>query len=191
MRDILKLGCILMAYTLAVGVALAFVNVKTAPLIEANKAVAENNARAEVLPDMAGDYVLQDAGSDFPCWIGYRDAGRTEIGGYIFITHAPGYSSTVEAMVGVDTSGAITGVKVLFQQETPGLGAKCEEIAHGESEPWFTRQYRGNSASDDIKVDKDGGGIDSITGATIRSRAITNAISGDLVRLSEIAKGRL
>ncbi len=191
MRDILKLGFILMAYTLAVGVALAFVNVKTTPLIEANKVAAENNARAEVLPDMAGDYILQDAENDFTYWIGYRDSGRTEIGGYIFITHAPGYSSTVDAMVGVDTNGAITGVKILFQQETPGLGAKCEEIAHGESEPWFTRQYRGKTASDDIKVNKDGGGIDSITGATITSRAITNTISGDLVSLSEITKGRL
>ena len=32
-------------------------------------------------------------------------------------------------MVGVDTGGTVTGIKIIFQQETPGLGAKVEEVA--------------------------------------------------------------
>lgn len=186
MRDIAKIGCILMTYTLVVGVALAFVNIKTEPVIEANKAAAENAALAEVLPDMAGDYELKDEDTDFPYWVGYRDAEKKEIGGYIVIARGAGYSSLIETMVGVDVNGIITGVKILFQQETPGLGAKSVEIHRGESGPWFTGQFRGKSIMDDIKIAKDGGSIDAITGATITSRTITDSINREVVKLKEI-----
>ena len=90
MRDIAKIGCILMIYTLVVGVALAFVNIKTEPIIEANKAAAENAALAEVLSDMAGDYELKGEDTDFSYWIGYKDMEKSEIGGYIVISHESG-----------------------------------------------------------------------------------------------------
>ncbi len=191
MRDIIKFGCILMAYTLVVSVALAFVNIKTTPLIEVNKVAAENFARKEVLPGMSGDYELRGEGSEFPYWIVYKDSEKSEIGGYIFITSGEGYSSTIETMIGVDVNGAITGVKILFQQETPGLGARAEEINHGENDPWFTRQFKGKSFGDNIKVEKDGGTIDSITGATITSRAITDYISEGLTKLNNIMGGHI
>ena len=191
MRDIIKFGCILMAYTLVVSVALAFVNIKTTPLIEVNKAAAENSARKEVMPGMSGDYELKGEGSDFPYWIGYKGGEKSEIGGYIFITSGTGYSSTIETMVGVDVNGTITGVKILFQQETPGLGARAEEINRGENEPWFTRQFKGKSLEDDIKVEKDDGTIDSVTGATITSRAITDSVSEGIAKLNKIVGGRI
>ena len=186
MRDIAKIGCILMIYTLVVGVALAFVNIKTEPIIEANKVAAENAARAEVLPDMTGDYELQGEDTDFSCWIGYKDVEKSEIGGYIVIARESGYSSIIETMIGTDVDGIITGVKILFQQETPGLGAKSVEILRGESEPWFTRQFRGKSIMDGIKIAEDGGSIDAITGATITSRAITDSINREVIKLKEI-----
>ena len=190
MLDIIKIGCVLMAYTLVVSVALAFVNIKTLPLIEENKAAAENSARMEVLPNMAGDYELRGVGSDFPYWIGFRDKDKSEIGGYIFITSGAGYSSTIESMVGVNINGTITSVKILFQQETPGLGARAEEISHGENKPWFTVQFNGKSLKDNIRVINDGGIIDSITGATITSRAITNSINEGMAKLNQIVRDR-
>ena len=186
MRDIAKIGCILMIYTLVVGVALAFVNIKTEPIIEANKAAAENAALAEVLSDMAGDYELKGEDTDFSYWIGYKDMEKSEIGGFIVIARESGYSSIIETMIGTDVDGIITGVKILFQQETPGLGAKSVEILRGESEPWFTRQFRGKSIMDVIKVSEDGGSIDAITGATITSRAITDSINREAIKLKEI-----
>ena len=191
MRDIVKLGCILMTYTLVVGIALAAVNIKTMPRIEANKAAAENAARTKVLPDMAGEYEKKNDGSDLSYWIGYIDKEKTEIGGFIFTAKGTGYSSTIEIMVGVDIHGKIAGVKILSQQETPGLGAKAVEIHRGESEPWFTRQFKGKSVEDDIKVTKDGGNIDAITGATITSRTITTSINTGLVTLKDIVGGQL
>ena len=185
----MKLGIILMVYALVAGGALAFVNIKTDPLIIKNRIAEENNARAEILPVMAGGYEEKNERSDFPYWIGYRDAGKKEIGGYVFIALGTGYSSVISAMVGVDPGGKIIGVKVLSQQETPGLGAKVVEIRHGESDPWFTRQFSGKTVQDDIKVKKDGGTIDSITGATISSRAVTNSINAGLKKLMGIVGG--
>ncbi len=122
-------------------------------------------------------------GNEFSCWTGYFDAEKSRPGGYIFIVEGTGYSSTIKTMVGVDQQGVITGVKILSQQETPGLGAKVEEILYGETEPWFTRQFKGKTASDNIRVATAGGNIDSITGATISSRTVTNSINRGLAQL--------
>ena len=186
MIDVVKISVILMVYALIAGGALAVVNMKTVPRIIENRRASENEARAEVLPDMQGGYVLKGGDSDFSYWVGYRDAGKVETGGYIFIARGSGYSSVIESMVGVNRSGTVVAVKILSQQETPGLGSRVEEVLYGESDPWFTRQFKGKTADDIIKVVKDGGSIDAITGATISSRAVSNSINSGLKKLIEI-----
>ncbi|RPH99985.1 MAG: FMN-binding protein, partial [Calditrichaeota bacterium] len=106
---------------------------------------------------------------------GYTSLEKTSLVGYAFVSAGRGYSSTIETMVGVDTSGAIIGIRVLRQVETPGLGTRVEEIKYGESDSWFQRQFLRKNA-EVINVDKDGGDIQSITGATISSRAVTRSI---------------
>jgi electron transport complex protein RnfG len=66
-------------------------------------------------------------------------------------------------------------MKVLSQVETPGLGTKVEEVKYGDEDPWFTQQFLQKSAAT-LAVDKDGGEIQSITGATISSRALTKSV---------------
>ena len=82
-------------------------------------------------------------------------------------------------MVGVDTTGKIIGLKVIAQTETPGLGTKIEEVKYGEKSPWFQDQFIKRTA-DGLAVDKDGGEIKSITGATISSRAVAVSIKNGL-----------
>ena len=176
MWDILKSGIILMLYCLAAGALLAFVHIKTAPVIEAQKEAAAVESVIEVLPGMDGGFDKKVTEDGFIYWVGYRDKGKKTPGGYTFIARQKGYSSTIESMVGVDADFTITGVKVLFQQETAGLGDRILEIRDGESEPWFTRQFIGKTLSDDIKVSKDGGTIDAISGATVSSRAVSLSI---------------
>ena len=190
MWDIFKTGVVLMLYTIVAGALLTLVYIKTAPVIEANKlAAAGDSVRAEVLPDMRGGYQEKGSGTDFPYWIGFNDSGKKNPGGYIFIARGKGYQSTIETMVGVKEDGTIAGVKILSQQETPGLGDKVEEIRSGETDPWFTRQFYGRSASENPKVKKDGGDIDAIAGATISSRAVTESINRGLKKLMEIVGG--
>lgn len=108
--------------------------------------------------------------------------------GYAVVAYGKeGYSSTIQTLVGVEKSGEITGIEILFQQETPGLGAKAEEVLYGESDSWFQRQFKGKSGIE-IAVDKDGGEIKSITGATITSRAITKSIKSEVEWLMEWLK---
>jgi electron transport complex protein RnfG len=73
-------------------------------------------------------------------------------------------------MVGFTTKGAIQNVFVIDHKETPGLGSKM-------SSPNFVKQFLGkNPEQMKLKVRKDGGDIDAISGATISSRAFSQAI---------------
>jgi electron transport complex protein RnfG len=98
------------------------------------------------------------------------DNGKTI--GYCIRATGHGYAGFIRMLVGIDKEGVIRGVEILEHQETPGLGARIVEIKPGEKTPWFLRQYIGKPAKD-IEVRKN---IDAITGATITSRAVTDAV---------------
>jgi len=184
MGYIIRLGIILMVVSGLGAGALALVNLKTKPIIEDYKRVEEARARAEVM-EAGKKFVLCDSASALPFYKVFADEEGTQLIGYVFTAEGKGYSSTVKTVAGVDTAFNLVGIKVTSQQETPGLGAKCQEITYGEDDSWFQRQFfsgyyenRGESPLNalTIAVDKDGGKIHSITGATITGRAIANSI---------------
>ena len=72
-------------------------------------------------------------------------------------------------MVGIGADGVIQGVRILSHAETAGLGAKS-------TEPVFYEQYN-NLSGGNFAVQKDGGSIVVITGATITSRAVTAGVN--------------
>lgn len=81
-----------------------------------------------------------------------------------------GFGGRIELIIGMMMDGTVTGYKVIEQKETPGLGSKI-------SDKKFAEQFVGlNTHSDTFKLKKDGGEIDAITGATISSRAVTDAV---------------
>ena len=65
----------------------------------------------------------------------------------------------------------VTGIEVLKHAETPGLGAKIEECA------WRAQLVGHGPDAIAWKVAKDGGAIDQISGATISSRSMINAVT--------------
>jgi len=103
----------------------------------------------------------------------YRGEKESHVVGYAFDVAGKGFGGTMRLMVGVDDGGRINGVKVLSHAETPGLGAKMEE-------DWFTGQFKGYSDPGKLKIKKDGGKLDQITGASITSRAAAKAIAHGL-----------
>jgi len=181
--NILKNGLILTIYSLAAGALLAFVYLRTTPIIEARREAAGNQALAEVLPGMDGGFEKKVTDDGFTYWIGYGSGSRSTPAGYVIVTHGNGYASTIETMVGLDTDFTIVGVKVIFQQETPGFGDRILEVKPGEEQPWFQRQFIGMTNTADMAVAKDGGTIEGITGATITSRAVTLSIANGIGRL--------
>lgn len=83
---------------------------------------------------------------------------------------AKGYSGDIWIMVGFTPDGTIQNIVVIDHKETPGLGSKM-------TSPAFVNQYIGkNPGKDNLKVKKDGGTVDAIAGATISSRAYTEAV---------------
>jgi electron transport complex protein RnfG len=83
---------------------------------------------------------------------------------------AKGYGGNVWLMVGFNMQGEIQRVVVVEHKETPGLGSKMLDSK-------FLNQYLSkNPGTINMKVKKDGGSIDAITGATISSRAFSEAV---------------
>lgn len=79
-----------------------------------------------------------------------------------------GYSGKFTLMVGLDKDGLISSITVLENKETPGLGTRMDE-------PEFKDPFKGHRAP--FTVNKDGGDINAITGATISSRAFCDAVN--------------
>ena len=94
-----------------------------------------------------------------------------ELVGMAVKTKSPkGYSGDIWLMVGFQKDGKISNIVVTEHLETPGLGSKMT----GEK---FISQFVGKDpGKSDLKVKKDGGDIDAISGATISSRAFSEAV---------------
>ena len=187
MKDIIKLSLILGIFCTAAAFSLAGVNKITRPRIEMERKRVIKEALEHVLP--AAKIITENKTIDEKTYyLGYAAEDTTQSPkGFSFIAYGQGYSSRIQTMVGVNNKGIIEAIEILFQQETPGLGAKATETRPGEDTPWFQKQFAGKFA-DDIKVDKDGGDIVSITGATITSRAVANSIQKGIEWLSDYVK---
>ena len=185
MKDILKLGGILLLVTAIAGAALSMVNVITKPRIEEQKRLVTHRALIAALPAADPESIVPvSQNEEVDYYIGYKTQDKQNIIGFAFIAKEAGYSSVIETMVGIDTTGTIMGIKIMQQVETPGLGTKIEEVKYKESSSWFQDQFL-NRTVDKLDVDKDGGDIKSVTGATISSRAVANSIKKGLGNLEE------
>jgi len=106
-------------------------------------------------------------------FIGLNDKGEQV--GVAVEEAAPGFSSDVRLMVGFNAqTSALTGIKVLAQTETPGLGDKIEK------DSGFVKRFVGKLANP-LKGDKnattDASTVQTITGATISSKAVIKVIN--------------
>jgi len=175
-KDMMKLGIILFLISaIATGV-LAWVNGVTITKIDQLKAQAAIDTRQELMPDAkAFEEKKSVEDTTFVYYIAKDDKG--EVLGYSFVAAKRGYSSIVKTMVALDKNYNVMNIKVFEQNETPGLGTLCQDKA-------FPDRFKGIGLSS-LKVDKDGGAIKSLTGATITTRAITNSISESIKMLKE------
>lgn len=192
MKYFIKLGLVLLIITAIASGILAYVNNLTKGKIEENKITAKKEARFRVLPEAAAFDSLSvpiiedsaaanaqknpllkpDEGGEktFVYYRGKDKDGKTI--GYTFTASQYGYSSTVKTMVGVDSLLNIVNIEVIEQAETPGLGANAAKKD-------FTDRFAGKTLSE-VKLEKDGGKIKSLTGATITSNAVTESVAAGL-----------
>ena len=178
MKDLPRFGFILMLVTVFAASSLAWINKITRPRIEA---IEKENFEAGLKLVLSGpdDRIIEpvfNENGDIKYYIGYFSPEKDTIIGYALEAVNRGYSSDIRMLVGVNETGRILAVNILSQNETPGLGTKCEEIRYGESKPWWPEQFV-NKQGQDIAVAPDGGSIESISGATITARAITDGLA--------------
>ncbi len=143
--------------------ALAFVNAATKERIAEFARLEKIEAMQKVQPK-AEEFVEVTPGKVWEAKAGGQAIGR------VLAASTQGYSGPIVGLVGLDGSGVVSGVRVLLQTETPGLGAKISTAG-------FLGQYQGKKAGEvALKKDDPAGRIDAITAATISSRALTNAV---------------
>lgn len=173
-KEILVPSVSLFVICVLVTALLAITNHVTAPKIEALALEQAAETRMVVLP-AATEF---EATKDENVYMGVDGAGNPV--GYAISVFEKGYGGEIEVMVGINSDGNVAGVSVLSHNETPGLGANATKDT-------FLSQYKG--VSEDQRVTKDGGEIDALTGATITSRAVTNAVNSALEKYNAIEGG--
>lgn len=98
--------------------------------------------------------------------------------GYAIKVSASGSQGAIEMMVGVDGEGVVTGVSIVKNAETAGIGSKVMENEPTAAGVGVLSQFEGKSPADgELTV---GQGIDAITGATVSSKGVTAGVNAAL-----------
>ena len=172
-KGMVKTVVTLLAFAAVVAFLLGLVNDVTAENIAKHKADKTMAAMETVLP--AGEYSQVIYEGDPSVASVYR-AGND---GWIVEVTPSGFGGLIDMMVGVDKSGAVTGVSIVSMSETSGLGANASRES-------FRSQYVGKTGS--VKLKKQGGEIDALTGATVTSTAVTKGVNTALAVVQELMK---
>ncbi len=168
-----KQGWLVLLLALVFGAALAGINSSLGPRIKLNEKNAIYDQVPNIVPgcdpaktERINDTVLRACDKD----------GKTV--GWAITASGMGYADKIKALIGLNADASkITGLFIVDQKETPGLGSKI-------ASPWnqqFTGQptdkpltvIKGLSKAEQAKKDDR---IDAISGATISSKALTDKV---------------
>ncbi len=98
----------------------------------------------------------------------YEDKGTT----VALEAEGKGYGGMVGMLVAINPSDdTVVGIGVTTHTETPGLGARAQ------TDKAFAAQFAGLSVAEPLKVKADGGKVDALSGATITSRGVAEAVN--------------
>ena len=190
MKNIIKNTFILTAITLVSGVLLGLVYEITKDPIAAAKEAAKVAAYQAVMADadVFEDLEVENADLGTGCDINGVVAAKagSEAKGYVITTTThEGYGGDIQLSVGIANDGTVTGVEILSIGETAGLGMNADT-------PEFKAQYAGKVV-DAFTVTKTGASadneIDAISGATITTSAVTNAVNTALAYFNDVLGG--
>lgn len=166
MKQVAKLGLILALICAVSGLGLAAVYAKTKPVIEKRAEEDLFNAALEVIPGASSIEQQEQDGTVY--WLG---KSGTEVVGAAMRVESQGYGANpIQMMVGVDSTGKISKVKIISLSETPGIGSRVNSDA-------FLSKFSGidNPAS-----------VDGISGATVSSGAVKGGVGKAFDFLSAI-----
>ncbi len=156
----------------------------TKPKIEAYKLQELMKAIAEVMPSY--DTYDEFTADGMILYVGKTDTLPEPVG-VAFEAVGNGFQGKISIMVGIKPDfSEITGIKILEQIETPGLGTKIVEDPTNKTDPyWFSTQFKTLKTEPQIEVIKNvkpskNNEIQAITGATISSRAVATILNQNI-----------
>ncbi len=170
MNEFVKPTLVLGIICLVITVLLSVSHEITQPIIKENDRKLAELSRTEVLTEADA---FEQVEGEFPD--GVQDVYAAQNGaGYTVTVTSKGYSSDpLKVMVGIKEDGTIERIKVLANNETPGLGSKV-------SNKDFVQQFDGMDSSME--------NFEAIGGATISSGAMKRAME-TAFQVFEIVKG--
>ena len=194
MNKIIKNAIILTVITLVAGLGLGFVyEITKEPIAQANES-AKKEAWQSVFPEASledfesmdidqdvADQVIADLGVkgtvDEVCSVKGGEEGYV-----ITTTDGEGYGGNIQITVGITADGTVSGISFLSISETAGLGMNAKEAS-------FRDQYKDkavehfNLTKSDPTAEED---VQAVSGATITSTAMTNAVNAAVVTARSI-----
>lgn len=114
-----------------------------------------------------------------------KDGSGSELGYVITVLAKDGSQANITFSVGIANDGTVNGYSITSIAETPGLGDKAKNEE-------FSSQFKGKQA-DSFTVVKQAPAsdseIESISGATITSRAMTNGVNACITYFRDVLEG--
>ncbi len=161
---------------------LVAVQLNWGPIIEQNKRQQTYSRIPDLVPGAVAENVKEEPLSkDGKKIVAYRclDEKQTTIG-WVLPASGQGFADQIDLLVGLDgTAEKLTGLFVLNQKETPGLGNFIKE-------EYFCKQFKGTAVDKPLTVVKGQNGstadntIKALTGATISSRSVCDIVNTSL-----------
>ena len=162
----------------------------TKPKIAFHRQEALKAAIGEVLP--AHDTYMTEETEFGTLYVATRDSSQQPVG-LAFMAVGSGFQGELRIMVGLTPDmSKLTGIKVLEQIETPGLGTKIVVDPSNKQDPfWFPAQFKGVHTSPEIMVIKNAKPthnyeVQGITGATISSKAVTRILNDQIADIKSV-----
>lgn len=176
LKEILIPTVSLFVICLCVTALLAVTNAVTKDAIAYQQELSAAESRQAVCPDAVDFEKVEYDVQSVECYKALDESGN--LIGYAISSASRGYGGDVKVMTGINAEdGSVIAINVYDNSgETPGLGVNTS----GEK---FTSQFAGLSSGTGVTVDKDAGknpdsvAVDSVTGATISSRAVVDAVN--------------
>lgn len=188
LKEILIPTVSLFVICLCVTALLAVTNAVTKDAIAYQQELSAAESRQAVCPDAVDFEKVEYDVQGVECYKALDESGN--LIGYAISSASRGYGGDVKVMTGINAEdGSVIAINVYDNSgETPGLGVNTS----GEK---FTSQFAGLSSGTGVTVDKDAGknpdsvAVDSVTGATISSRAVVDAVNQAFEAYNAVKEG--
>jgi electron transport complex protein RnfG len=186
-KFVLKVAGTLTAIALVVAALLGLVNGVTHERIEEFNFAATREALEKVTP-AGSEFTAVDLTQEAKDAAAAQGGTLTEMyavsaGGYACKVVASGSQGNIEMIVGVDADGAITGISVVENAETKGIGSKVMENQPNAAGVPVLDQFIGMSGAGELVVGKN---VTAITGATVSTRGITAGANAALAAVAAL-----